>query len=462
MTFVFYDTETTGTDTAFDQIIQFGAIKTDDEMNELDRFDIRCRLMPHVVPAPSAMQVTRVTPSMLTDRSLPSYFEAIQHIYSKMKDWSPATFFGYNSMSFDENLMRQAFYQTLHPVYLTNTGGNTRGDIMRILHATNIFRPNIISVPVNDNGNPTFRLDTLAPANGFVHDNAHEAISDVKATIFMSKMVRDRAPEIWSSMIELISKQKVLDFIENNQVFISAEVIYGKSSTYWVTHCGSNPKFNNEQGLFDLSFLPENYIDLSVKDLAGVFNRKEKPLRIIKANNQPILMPEEQATANIKAKNLFPDEIKRRAARVQTNSAFKERVQRALAERLHDSEPVSYVEQKIYDGFVSNVDISIMSEFQSADWVSRLELAKQLTDLRSREMARRQIYFERPELLSEPVRHQLDEWLSNRLLTKDVSVPWRTIPDAINEAEQLLKTINIDEVDFMISVKQFILGLAKN
>ena len=85
MTFVFYDTETTGTDTSFDQVIQFGAIKTDDEMNEIDRFEIRCRLMPHVVPSPRAMQVTRVTPFMLTDPFLPSYFEAVQSIYKKMK-----------------------------------------------------------------------------------------------------------------------------------------------------------------------------------------------------------------------------------------------------------------------------------------------------------------------------------------------------------------------------------------
>ncbi len=42
MPYVFYDTETTGTETAFDQILQFAAIKTDDDLNELDRFNIFC------------------------------------------------------------------------------------------------------------------------------------------------------------------------------------------------------------------------------------------------------------------------------------------------------------------------------------------------------------------------------------------------------------------------------------
>ena len=50
MGIVFYDTETTGTDTFFDQILQFAAIHTDVDLNEIDRFEIRCRLLPHVVP----------------------------------------------------------------------------------------------------------------------------------------------------------------------------------------------------------------------------------------------------------------------------------------------------------------------------------------------------------------------------------------------------------------------------
>ena len=67
MPYVFYDTETTGTKTAFDQILQFAAIKTDDDLNELGRLTIRCRLLPHIVPSAGALLATRVTPAMLTD-----------------------------------------------------------------------------------------------------------------------------------------------------------------------------------------------------------------------------------------------------------------------------------------------------------------------------------------------------------------------------------------------------------
>jgi exodeoxyribonuclease-1 len=120
MKFVFYDTETTGTDTTFDQILQFAAIHTDANLNELGRFEIRCRLLPHVIPAPGALLATRVTPAMLTDPSLPSHYDAVRKVAEKLREWSPAIFVGYNTLAFDEPLLRQAFYQTLQPVYLTN------------------------------------------------------------------------------------------------------------------------------------------------------------------------------------------------------------------------------------------------------------------------------------------------------------------------------------------------------
>ena len=177
---MFYDTETTGTETAFDQILQFAAIKTDDDLNELDRFDIRCRLLPHIVPAPGALRVTGVTPAMLTDPDLPSHYEMIRQIRAKLLEWSPATFIGFNSIDFDENLLRQAFFQTLHPAYLTNTNGNARSDAMRVAHAVSVYAPDSISVPINDSGKQTFRLELLAPANGYNHDEAHEAMADVR------------------------------------------------------------------------------------------------------------------------------------------------------------------------------------------------------------------------------------------------------------------------------------------
>ncbi len=97
MDYIFYDTETTGTSTNFDQILQFGAIRTDEDFNELDRFEIRCHLLPWVVPNPGALLTTGVSPALLVDRNLGSHFDMVAEIEKKLLAWSPAVFIGYNT-----------------------------------------------------------------------------------------------------------------------------------------------------------------------------------------------------------------------------------------------------------------------------------------------------------------------------------------------------------------------------
>ena len=233
--YVFYDTETTGTLTAYDQILQFGAIRTDEDLKEIGRFEIRCRLMPHIVPAPKALEVTGVTPEMLIDPSLPSHYEAMRKIHETLSAWSPTVFVGFNSIAFDEPLLRQAFYQTLQPIYLTNTGGNSRADMLRIVHAASVYTPNAISVPIGDNERPEYRLDRLAPTNGFDHADAHEAIADVAATIYVAKLVKNRAPAVWDAMMARTRKQDVSDLLSDGQVVCLTDIYAARPHSRLVT-----------------------------------------------------------------------------------------------------------------------------------------------------------------------------------------------------------------------------------
>ena len=148
MSFVLYDTETTGTNTTFDQILQFGAVKTDHELRELDRFEIRCRLLPHVVPSPGAMRVTGVTAEQLTDPDLPSHYQMVRAIKAKLDEWSPSIFIGHNSMTFDEHLMRQALYKTLHASISHQHKRQFPLGQSADHAAVNLFQPGILSVPV--------------------------------------------------------------------------------------------------------------------------------------------------------------------------------------------------------------------------------------------------------------------------------------------------------------------------
>ncbi len=460
MPYVFYDTETTGTKVAFAQILQFAAIKTDDDLNELERFNVRCRLLPHIVPSPGALRVNRVTPAMLTDPALPSHYEAIVQIRAKLLEWSPATFIGFNSIEFDENLLRQAFFQTLHPAYLTNTNGNSRSDVMRVAHAASIYAPDTISVPINDSGKQTFRLEDLAPANGYNHDEAHEAMADVEATIYMAQLTRDRAPDIWQAMDRATAKNAVKEYVAAQSTFSLTERYFGRTYSWLVTPCGQNPENASQLAVFDLNFDPDDYRSLSAEDLVRVLNASPKAIRSLRANGQPIMMPADAAPDSTKALSVPPDELRRRVEAIQGDPKFRVRVGQAQALRFADQEPTPHVEQRIYDGFPNAADQALMEKFHDVDWADRVALADRIDDPRLSEFAWRLIYFERPDLLPATKSAELGAWRTERVRVEDEAVPWMTIGKALRETEDFLANATGEEADLLREIKDFLYGLA--
>src|SRR2546428_3547772 len=105
--------------------------------------------------------------------------------------WSPATLLGFNSIRFDEEFLRQAFYQCLHPVFLTNANGNARADVLNLMRAATSLHPTVIRPGVEIDGRFNHRLGALAAANGIAQGKAHDAESDVDAMLGLCRLVRD-------------------------------------------------------------------------------------------------------------------------------------------------------------------------------------------------------------------------------------------------------------------------------
>ncbi|MEI8197899.1 MAG: exonuclease domain-containing protein [Phycisphaerae bacterium] len=269
MSLVFYDTETTGLKAPFDQILQFAAIRTDSDLKEIERFEIRCRLLPHIVPSPGAMHVTGITVAQLTDNALPSHYEMIRAIRAKLVSWSPCTFLGYNSIDFDEHFFRQALYQTLHSPYLTNSDGNTRSDVMRAVKAAFLFAPDALVIPIGARGQQTFKLDEVAPSNGCAHKHAHDAMADVEATVYLSRLLLDRAPDVWSSAMRFSKKAGVIDFIENESVFSLSDFYFGNPYSWLVVMLGTNKANSSEHYVYNLEVDPSSLMKMRSDDLAA-------------------------------------------------------------------------------------------------------------------------------------------------------------------------------------------------
>ena len=462
MTFVFYDTETTGIDTTFDQILQFGAIRTDDDLNEIDRFEIRCRLLPHVVPAPMALKVTGIATEKLTDPDLPSHYDAMRQVHAKLTDWSPSVFVGYNSISFDENLLRQAFYQTLQPIYLTNTGGSTRADMLRIAHAVAAYAPNAIVIPLGEAGQQVFKLDLLAPSNGFNHENAHDAMGDVEATIHLARLVRDRAPEIWDRMMQLSRKRDAANILESEEILCLTRYWRGQAHNRYVTECGVDPTYDASRAVFDLKQDPQPYLDMTAGELVHEMNKSPAVVRAVRTNAQPILMPNTAAPDALIEQSLPFEELARRASMITENIEFQNRVGEALANRYSEKEPSPHVEQQIYDGFASSGDQVLMQKFHDVPWEDRLRIAMEMDDLRMKRIAQRLIYFERPEALPEKTREALSKEIQARLNAHDDVLPWRTVADARQELAKIQSEgVDGSLVGFISNMDAFLAGLLK-
>lgn len=444
MSFVFYDTETTGTHTSFDQILQFGAIRTDENLNELDRFEIRCRLDSHVVPSAGALRVTGMTIEQITSPDLPTHYDMVCAIRDRLSAWCPATFVGWNTMRFDEQLLRQAFYKCLHPPYFTNTQGNQRSDILKLAQCMEAFAPGIINVPEDDRGRPIYKLDRLAPANGFPHLNAHDAMADVQATIFICRLIRERAPHAWEQLLHCASKARVQSVVRNNLTFLLRDSYFGRLYEYALTEVGDEIGGMGAIIAYDLAIEPEPLMGMDDQALAQRLSRSPKPLRRVRPNAAPFVV----GLSGEAFRGLSGEQLTARANLVRSDGEFLGRLLRLSVRE--ETLPSDHVEEQIYDGFPSQADTALMARFHATEWCHRFQIVEQFQDQRFRCLGRRLIYAHCPESLPDDVRRAEARLLAARLTGHGiVAPPWKTLEAADQEAVEMEQEGHPDHVEML-------------
>jgi len=293
MTFAFYDLETTGLSPAFDQPLQFAAILTDDHFREIERVNLRCRIAPHIIPSPWALAVTGVRPAQLLDPALPTLFEFTQEVGSLIGRWSPATWTGFNSIRFDEEVLRQAFYQNLQPdIFATQFNGNTRFDVLTALYAVWHRQPGLFEWPVDETGRVRFKLDRLAPLNDFASHNAHDALGDVEATIHIARLIAERAPPLWAELLGNCDKAHVQARLEAFQPMALVERFGGglPRATFGC-FCGYSASNPNQAAFFDLEAAdPAEFLTAADAALFAAVDASPKIIRSVSVNKSPALL----------------------------------------------------------------------------------------------------------------------------------------------------------------------------
>jgi len=429
--FVFYDYETTGISPEYDQPLQFAAIITDLDFNEIERVDIRCQLSPHILPAPKALHVTGVNPNQLLNNNLPTAFEFAQKIQEFTQKWAPAIWIGYNTIQFDENIMRQMFYQNLQPnIFATQFFDNSRLDVMKMVFAVYAEKPDILEWPTNEKGKINFKLDQLAPANGFKSHNAHDALGDVEATIFILNIIKTKAPELYEQLIETRNKSYNLRLLSS---FKPVEVTFRFGGNYPKTYTGclcSIPSSNNRVGFFDLEQSDPMDVILGDNELIeAAMQKSPQRIRNIAINQADTIRP---------AKNTN-DEWDHICAVIEENIDFRKTVSEFIIDRYESDEGDNEktIEQKIYGGFYSNEDKSILEEFQLGSWEERLNLLPRFSDERLKQLGRRLIAFNAPELLTTKQQDEFNAYLKNKWASEEKKTEWTTIKDVKEQLGKL-------------------------
>ncbi len=426
---VFYDTETTGADVRYDQILQFAAIFTDEAFNEIETFDIRCRRLPHIVPRPEALMVTGVDPYAM-DREPLSHFDMACRIHEKLSNWSPAIYLGYNTLQFDEEILRQTFWQTLLPPYVTSSARSLRADVLTMARAAVAAHPGILEIPAHpETGNPIYKLEVIAPLNGFEGHDAHDALGDVRATIHIAKLIRDRAPEIWNLMLDNADPKRSTRLLDAGEVRLLTH--YGAPEIHRVVKVAENPENAKKICAFDLSSDPTPYLDLDAEAMAKAMADDFRILREIKLNAQPVFFDPKDPRSPAPTEEIDEDLVIERRRMIAAHPDFAINVAEAMRIRQNSFPKGKYAEERIYEGFPSWDDKGHMENFHHARrWSSCLSVARNLADDRVSAIAKRLIYFHGPEAYPKETREAF-EWniIQNRILTEE-EVPWTTLKEA--------------------------------
>jgi len=429
-TLYWHDYESFGTDAARDRPVQFAGIRTDEELNVIgEPLNIFARLSPDVLPQPGSTMVTGITPQDAMAKGV-CEDEFIARIHQELAQ--PGTCgVGYNSIRFDDEMTRNTLYRNLYDPYAREwQNGNSRWDIIDLVRACRDLRPDGIVWPVKEeNGRSSFKLEELTAANGIGHEHAHDALSDVYATIAMARLIKEKQPKLYDFIYKLRRKPEVNKYIDLREMspILHTSGMYGSDhgNTRLVVPLAMHPINKNSVIVFDLSQDPKMLLELGANKLRErLYTRSEdlpegveRPaLKQLIMNKCPVLAPL-TTLDGASAKRLQIDLVKcqqNRQAVLAARKAIQEKIHKVFQPQ--EFEPQSDPDLMIYGGgFFSDGDKRTMQRIHET---AGTELGAQswiFDDKRLPEMLFRFRARNYPEGLSEEEQAQWQEFCRQRL-----------------------------------------------
>ncbi|SFM42366.1 exodeoxyribonuclease I [Marinobacter zhejiangensis] len=449
--FYWHDYETFGVDPVHDHPSQFAGVRTDENLNIIeDPLVIYCKPSDDYLPSPEACLITGITPQKALEDGYPEseFIAQINEAFSQ-----PGTcVVGYNSLRFDDEVTRHTLYRNLQDPYAREwQNGNSRWDIIDMVRLTYALRPEGINWPTKEDGSPSFRLEELTVANGITHEAAHDAMSDVEATIAVARLIKEKHPRLFDFVLsnkDKVSARAMLDTQALKPVFhISSKYPASRGCCAMVAPVAEHRSNKNLVIVYDLREDPSELIGASVDEIrARVFTAQADlaegvsrfPLKGIQLNKCPVLAP---ATM---LKSLSPERLQQLEldGAVLRENLAKLRQAQGLAERIaeafdqpHESELTDPDEQLYAGGFISRTDREKLNWVLQQPVENLGELDVKFDDGRLSEMLFRYRARNYPQSLLSEEQEQWEQFRQQRLMQPKKG--WRSLEEYFKLLQQL-------------------------
>lgn len=269
-TFFFYDLETSGLNAREDRIMQFAGRRTSMDLTPIgEPYNMLVALSDDTLPNPDALMVTGITPQKTVDEG---YSEVQFARILNDEIFTPDTIVvGFNNIRFDDEFIRHLLWRNFYDPYeWCWKDGRSRWDMLDVVRMTRALRPEGISWPLDDAGEPTNRLELITRENGIAHKNAHDAMSDVDALIDVTKLIRDKQPQLFEYLLKMRDKKEVVKLVnvDDKKPFVYSSGRYDKEFAKTTAAFPLATGRNGNVVVYDLRYDPTPFIDLGESELA--------------------------------------------------------------------------------------------------------------------------------------------------------------------------------------------------
>ena len=458
-TFFFYDLETSGLNPRQDRIMQFAGQRTDMNLKPIgEPYNLLVTLNDDTLPSPDALMVTGITPQKTVEEG---YTEAQFARMLSKEIFTPETIaVGFNNIRFDDEFIRHLLWRNFHDPYEWSwKEGRSRWDMLDVVRLTRALRPEGINWPLDAKGEPSNRLELITSANGIAHENAHDALADVTALIAVTKLIKQKQPQLYDYLLKMRDKKLIQQLVnvDDKKPFVYASGRYDKEFTKTTVAFPLTTSRNGGVVVYDLRYDPTPFVGLSQEAFAKkIFASWEErqaedfvklPVKELQYNRCPAVAPLgvlEQGDGWQKI-SLDLATVQKHQDMLLKYPDFAEKL-RGIFENKPAFKKLPDPEAQLYDGFLNDRDRLRVEAVRNAD---ERELADFHPEFQDERLAPLLLHYKArnfPRSLSEDDLAQWEAWRAQHLQTQlpqFMASLQRLAPTATDEQQFILQELQL-------------------